>query len=229
MGIKDTILSALDQATDVTRDFAGKAAGATKNIAGKAKVKAKAGGRIAKLTMSIARERDEMKKTFLEIGKLYYDTHKDAPEGFFSQLCEEVALAEKSIAAKEAELAELKADFAGSKDAEPDVEVEFEEIVDAAAAEAEGCCCGDEAPCCCDGEEKAAEEPCCCAEEPAEEPKCCCEAPAEEAAEEPKCCGKKVDDVVEDVKEFTERAVDVIAETAEKVKDAIEDKFKGDD
>ena len=211
MGLFDTILAALSQAADATRDAAGKAADATRGIAGAAADKAKAGGRIAKLTMDVAREREEMKKTYLEIGKLYYDTHKDAPEGFFSQLCEEIALAEKSIAAKEAELTELKAGFTGA--AAPDVEVEFEEIVDAAEAEAEGCCRA--------AEEKA-EEACCCAEEKAEEA-CCC---AEEKAEEAACCGgSKVDEAAEKVKDFAERAVDAVADAADKVKETIQDKL----
>ena len=139
MGLKDSILSFLGQGVDATRDIAGKAAGATKDIAGSVADKAKAGGRIAKLTLDVAREKEDMKKTYLEIGKLYYDTHKDDPEGFFVQLCEEITLAEKSVAAKQAELDELKAGFAAPET--PDVEVEFEEIVGEAEAEAEGCCC----------------------------------------------------------------------------------------
>jgi len=190
MGLKDKLLSALGQGMDATRDIAGKAADATKGIAGIAAEKAKAGGRIAKLTMDIAREKEDMKKTFLEIGKLYYDTHKDAPEGFFSQLCEEIALAEKSVAAKQAELDELKAGFTTPEN--PDVEVEFEEIVGEAEAEAE-CCC-----------EKAADA----AEEAAENAECCCTDAVNEAAEA--------------VKDAAEAAVDAVAETAEEIKDAVE-------
>ena len=209
MGFFDTLLSALGQGVDATRDIAGKAADATKGIAGVAAEKAKAGGRIAKLTMDIAREKDEMKKTYLEIGKLYYDTHKDAPEGFFSQLCEEIALAEKSVAAKQAELDELKAGFTTPE--EPDVEVEFEEIVGAAESEAESCCC-----------DAAEETKCCCTEEtPADE--CCC-APADAAAEDAKCCcADKIDDAADAVKDAAEAAVDAVADAAEKVVEDVKD------
>ena len=112
----------------------GKAADSAKDLADKAADKAKVGARIAKLTMEIAGENDSLKKTYIEIGKLYYDTHKEEPEGFFIQLCEEVALAQKNIAEKEAEIEALKA----SGDECVDVEVEFEEIVaeEEAAAEA---------------------------------------------------------------------------------------------
>ena len=181
MALKDTILSLLGQATDATRDVAGKATDATKGFAEKAADIAKAGGRIAKLTMDIAREKEDMKKTFLEIGKLYYDTHKDAPEGYFSQLCEEVALAEKSVAAKEAELAELKAAF--NTPEQPDVEVEFEQVVGAAEAEAEGCCAA--------AEDKA-EEACCCAKDTAAEAADAVDAAADAVAD---AAEKAVDEV----------------------------------
>ena len=124
-GLKDKLLSKLGQTADNTRDFADKAGDSVKDFAGKAADKVKAGGRIAKLTMEISSERETMKKAYLEIGRLYYEKHKEDPEGFFVQLCEEVALAEKNIADKEAEIAELK-----SNRNEPDVAVEFEEIVE---------------------------------------------------------------------------------------------------
>ena len=102
--IKSKILEALSRAADKTRDAAGKAADTTKTYA-----------RIAKLTMEINGERDTVKKGYIEIGKLYYDTHKDAPEGFFSQLFEEVTLAQEHIAQKQAEIDTLK----GAHSAEP--------------------------------------------------------------------------------------------------------------
>ncbi len=183
MGLKDKLLSVLGQATDGAKDLAGKAADATRDLAGKAADKARAGGRIAKLSMDIAKEKESMKKTYLEIGKLYYDTHKDDPEGFFIQLCEEIALSEKTVAEKEAELEELKAGFNSPE--EPDVEVEFEEVVGEAEADAE---------CCCDKAAEAVEEAKCCCDEAAEEAKCCCD----EAAEEAKCC---CDEAAEEVKD----------------------------
>lgn len=140
---KDKLLAKLGQTAEAAKDIAEKAADSTRDFAEKAADKAKTGGRIAKLNIEIAGEKENMKKTFIEIGKLYYDTHKDDPDGFFIQLCEEIALAEKNIADKEAEIAELKA---GNDD--DSIVVEFEEIVseDEAAAE---CCCG------CKCEEKA--------------------------------------------------------------------------
>jgi len=133
-GLKDKLLSTIGQAGDSAKDFAEKAADATKDFAGKAADKAKAGTRIAKLSVEIAQEKENMKKAYVEIGKLYYDTHKDAPEGFFIQLCEEITLAQKAVADKEAEIAALKSNGA---EGEPDITVEFEEVVSEAEAAAE--------------------------------------------------------------------------------------------
>ena len=128
--IKNAVLSSI-----------GKAADAGKDIAGKAADKAKSGARIAKLSMEIAGEKENMKKAYIEIGKLYYDTHKDDPEGFFIQLCDEVSLAQKNIADKEAEIDTLKLTESGDDDVDVDIEIDidFEKVVeeDEAAAEEE--------------------------------------------------------------------------------------------
>ncbi len=114
--IKNAVLSSI-----------GKAADAGKDIANKAADKAKSGARIAKLSMEIAGEKENMKKAYIEIGKLYYDTHKDDPEGFFIQLCDEVGLAQKNIADKEAEIESLKSDESAPVDVE--IDIEFEKVV----------------------------------------------------------------------------------------------------
>ena len=146
-GLKDKLLSALGQTTDSVKDFAGKAGETVKDLAGKAgdgakelaektADKAKTGGRIAKLTMDVSTEKERMKKTFIEVGRLYYDLHKDAPESSFVQLCEELSVSDARIAEMEAEIAELKDAFRNKDEA--DVTVEFEEVVEqeeAAAAE----------------------------------------------------------------------------------------------
>ena len=153
--LKDKVLALFDQATDGAKGIASKTVSGARNIAGNVGDKAKSGGRIAKLAMEAASAREEVKKTYLEIGKLYYDTHKDDPEGFFVQLFEEVRVAEEEIAAKEAELAELKASLKESfqSASAEEVEEDFADVVDQAEAEQEA------APsCCCGSEEKAGED-----------------------------------------------------------------------
>ena len=139
----------------------GTVADATKDIASKTADKAKAVARIAKLSMEINGERDTVKKAYLEIGKLYYELHRDDPDGFFAQLCDEVSIANASIAAKEAEIAELKANGAVTDD-DMDIEVEFTECDDECEDEGESCDCGCEAPeassCCCETDAADEEE-----------------------------------------------------------------------
>lgn len=123
----------------------GVVADATKDIANKTADKAKAAARMAKLAVEINGEKDTVKKAYLEIGKLYYELHRDDPDGFFAQLCDEVSIANASIAAKEAEIAELKASGVVA-DEDADIEIEFTDFEE--PADDCGCtaCGGTEAP-----------------------------------------------------------------------------------
>ena len=103
------------------------AAGKAKTIAVFAARKTKNVSRIAKLNVDIAAERDSIKRTYNEIGKLYYETHRDAPEAFFVQLCQEIDLSLESIAAMETEIVHLKAEDSARGQEEPDVVVEITE------------------------------------------------------------------------------------------------------
>jgi len=114
-------------------DSLNKAAEGTKDLAATATDKAKDVSRIAKLTLEINSEKEVIRKAYSEIGKLYYESHKDEPEGFFVQLCDEVTLALENIASKEAEIVELKGGSAG----DDGVTVEFENVV---SAEEDSCC-----------------------------------------------------------------------------------------
>ena len=134
--LRDKVLAALGHATGGAKGIADKTVGGARNIVGSVSDKARAGGRMAKLAMEAATGREELKKTYLEIGKLYYDTHKDDPEGFFVQLFEEVRIAEEGIAAKEAEIAELKDSLKDVISVE--VERDFADVVDETEAEAGG-------------------------------------------------------------------------------------------
>ncbi len=113
-------------------DFAANAAEKAKDIAGFAADKARKAGRAAKLKLEISAEKENVEKAYAEIGKLYYEAHKDAPEGFFLQLCEEIGAALAAVEAKEAELADLKSEIG---DAIEDIEdlcagdADFETVV----------------------------------------------------------------------------------------------------
>lgn len=140
--VKDAVLSTLGQAVDGAKGFAGRAAAGAKNVAGTVADKAKSGGSIVKLSMDAATARENLKKIYIEIGKLYYETHKDAPEEAFVQLFEEARQTEELIAAKEADLSghkgNLKEGFSSSSSgAEKGTVTDFAEVVEQAEAEAE--------------------------------------------------------------------------------------------
>ena len=117
--------------------FTDKAANATAAAAGKVKDftllaadHAKKAGRAAKLNLDIRAQKDIIKKNYYEIGKLYYETRKNAPEGFFVQLCQEVSAAEAAIAEAEAEIAAMKAE-----ESVPAEDADFEVVAEEAPAE----------------------------------------------------------------------------------------------
>ena len=100
--------------------------------------RAKSYGRIAKLALELNGENEELKRVYTEIGRLYYEQAKDAPEGFFAPLFAQAEEICGRIAAKEDEINSLKADIAaatGCDDADIDVEIgefdDFDNIVDA--------------------------------------------------------------------------------------------------
>jgi len=88
--------------------IAGAAAGRAKIFASFAARKTKNVSRIAKLNVDIASQRDTVKRIYREIGKLYYETHREDPESYFAQLCQEIDVSMESIAAMEAEIVRLK-------------------------------------------------------------------------------------------------------------------------
>jgi len=112
--LKGKFLNTLGTVAGKTRDYAEKAADKAKDVA-----------RIAKLNMELSAEKDTIEKAYLEIGKLYYETRKNSPDGFFVQLCDEITLASENIAKVLSELDELKAGL-GARGC--DIEVEFTEV-----------------------------------------------------------------------------------------------------
>ena len=142
---KDIITGTLSNLMDKAKDFAqsdtvtqfvGKVKDTAENngvreIYSQGAGRAKAYGRIAKLSLEINGESQELGRVFQEIGKLYYE-QTAAPEGFFAPLFSQAQSLEDSIADKEAEIAAMKAEL--NVDGAPDIDVEigdFEDIVSA--------------------------------------------------------------------------------------------------
>ena len=107
--------------------LASKAADKAKDLAGVAAVKTKQVSRIAKLNMDISAKKDDMKKAYAELGKIYYEAHHDAPDETCAPLCAQIDEAAAAVAAMEAEIAQLKQEI-GEDDTAQDAD--FEAVVD---------------------------------------------------------------------------------------------------
>ena len=127
---KGKVKDAIGNVADITRGFAGKAAD-----------RAKYAAKTAKLAVDINSEKDVIRRTYSEIGKLYYKTHRDDGDEALKDLCDRISAAELNVEKLKEERAELKAEFKNTKEA--DIEVEFEEVVargeDEAAGPADEC------------------------------------------------------------------------------------------
>lgn len=133
---KDIISGTINSIVGKVKEVA--ESGAVRDIYENGASRAKSYGRIAKLALELNGENEELKRVYTEIGRLYYEQAKDAPEGFFAPLFAQAEEICGRIAAKEDEINSLKADIAaatGCDDADIDVEIgefdDFDNIVDA--------------------------------------------------------------------------------------------------
>lgn len=130
-------MSSFNELKEKAADLALSAAEKARDLAAFAADKAKKASRAAKLKLEISAEKENIETAYAEIGKLYYEAHKDAPEGFFLQLCEEISAAKAAIEAKEAELADLKSEICEDVDDLCDFETVVSETEEVPAAPAE--------------------------------------------------------------------------------------------
>ena len=128
---KDIITGTLSSLVGKVKEVA--ESGSVRNIYEQGSNRAKAYGRIATLTLEMNGDNEELRRVYTEIGKLYYEQAKDAPEGFFAPLFTQAEQITAQILAREDEINTLKASFDGSaEDADIEVEVsEFDDVVDA--------------------------------------------------------------------------------------------------
>ena len=110
--------------------------------------RAKIYSRIARLTLDMNGQAEELRKVYTEIGKLYFEQARQNPEGFFAPLFAQAETLFGELEAKEKELAALK-DSLKAAEAEKDIEVEiteepagaeadFDAVVDATESEGRG-------------------------------------------------------------------------------------------
>lgn len=136
-------------------------AGTLKNLAGKVKdvaesstvrglyehgaERAKSYGAIAKLSLEISGDTEELRRAYTEIGKLYFEQQRENPEGFFQPLFAQVEEINARIHANEEAINDIKAQIEAEDASDIDVEVgSFEDIVDSTAADGAGVITGDD-------------------------------------------------------------------------------------
>jgi len=91
---------------------AGKVADKSVSLARTAGEKAKILGKITKLKTEIAVEKDTMRKTYIELGKLHYEKHKHNPDPDVAQAMADISLSHETVAAKQAQVEALKKELA---------------------------------------------------------------------------------------------------------------------
>ena len=122
------VKEAVDKVKAAAEDTVGKvkeaAEGSTvKEVCEQGASRVKSYGRIAKLSLEMNGDYEELKRVYTEIGKLCYDQFKDVPEGFFAPLFAQVEEISARIERSEAEIEAMKAE-AGCQE-EPDISVEI--------------------------------------------------------------------------------------------------------
>lgn len=98
--------------------------------------RAKAFGQLTKLTLELNGDHEELQRIYTEIGRLYFEQAKDAPEGFFVPLFEQANRVSGNIRAKRAKIDELKENYGVSGQSDIDVEIgDFDDVVSATEAD----------------------------------------------------------------------------------------------
>ena len=101
--LKDKVVDAAGKAvSDEMRD---KVAGAAQAVGERAKY----ASRMTRLTVDCNAELERVKRTYTEIGRLYYENYRDTADAFLAELCQQVTDANARVAELEAQMDELRA------------------------------------------------------------------------------------------------------------------------
>lgn len=98
--------------------------------------RAKALGQIAKLSLELNGEHEELKRIYTEIGRLYFEQAREAPEGFFVPLFEQAERVSRNIREKRARIDTLHETYGTPEQSDIDVEIgDFDDVVSATEAD----------------------------------------------------------------------------------------------
>ena len=112
--LKDKVIDVAGKATVAVTDAAGKAVSdeVRDKVAGAAHTvgeRAKYASRMTRLTVDCNAELERVKRTYTEIGRLYYENYRDTADAFLAELCQQVTDANAHVAEMEAQMDELRA------------------------------------------------------------------------------------------------------------------------
>lgn len=126
----DKVKAAAEDTVDKVKDAAENSS--IRDVYDQGAARVKSYGRMAKLSLEINGDLEEMKRVYGEIGKLYYEQNREAPEGFFVPLFQQLEQIRSRVERDQAELEQLKSQ--PSTEDEPDISVEIvaETVEDAA-------------------------------------------------------------------------------------------------
>lgn len=122
--LNDKVVDAAGKAvSDEVRD---KVAGAAQAVGERAKY----ASRMTRLTVDCNAELERVKRTYTEIGRLYYENYRDTADAFLAELCQQVTDANAHVAEMEAQMDELRAAAREYRPA-PDLHtIDAEEVID---------------------------------------------------------------------------------------------------
>lgn len=133
--LKDKVVDVAGKATVAVTDVAGKAVSdeMRDKVAGAAHAvgdRAKYASHMARLTVDCNAELERVKRTYTEIGRLYYENYRDTADAFLAELCQQVTDANAHVAEMEAQMDELRAAAREYRPA-PDLHtIDAEEVID---------------------------------------------------------------------------------------------------
>ena len=107
---RDMLSSLKDKVADVagkavSDEMRDKVAGAAQAVGERAKY----ASRMTRLTVDCNAELERVKRTYTEIGRLYYENYRDTADAFLAELCQQVTDANARVAELEAQMDELRA------------------------------------------------------------------------------------------------------------------------
>lgn len=107
---RDILSTLKDKVTDVagkavSDEMRDKVAGAAQAVGERAKY----ASRMTRLTVDCNAELERVKRTYAEIGRLYYENYRDTADAFLAELCQQVTDANAHVAEMEAQMDELRA------------------------------------------------------------------------------------------------------------------------